>query len=78
MPQEMRSERTDADPCAGRQLEVLRDASIVAETTLPIFGFRPPQGVAGSQKAVFVEGVGSQIVSPPVAGGNAWALNPQF
>jgi hypothetical protein len=64
----MRSERTDADPCAGRQLEVLRDASVVAEAALPISGVRPPQGIAGSQKTVFVEGVGSEIVSPVWSG----------
>ena len=47
MLQEMRSERTDADPRAGRQLEVLGDASVVAEAALPISGVRPLQGIAG-------------------------------
>src|SRR3981189_20819 len=78
MLQEMRPERGDADPRAGGQFKVLREASVVTKAALLISGFRPVERIAGSQKSLFVERTGSEIVSPPIAWSYAWALNPQF
>jgi hypothetical protein len=59
MLQEMRPERADADPRAGGQFKVLREASVVTKAGLLISGFRPGQRIAGSQKSVFVECIDS-------------------
>src|SRR5262249_36469656 len=55
-----------------------RDASVVTEAGLLVSGFRPGQRIAGSEKSVFVEGIGREIVSSPIAWGYAWTLNPQL
>src|SRR3977135_1793832 len=78
MLQQMRPERANADPRAGGQLKILREASVVAETALLISGFRPVERVAGSQESVFVESIRSEIVSSPVTRRYAWALNSQL
>src|SRR5467141_1774038 len=78
MLQEMRSKRADADPRAGGQFKVLREASVVTKAGLLISGFRPGQRIAGSEKSVFVECIGSEIVSSPIAWSYAWTLNPQL
>src|SRR3981081_2811860 len=78
MLQQMRPERANADPRAGGQLKILREASVVAETALLISGFRPVERVAGSQESVFVESIRSEIVSSPVTWSYAWALNSHF
>src|SRR5258707_7322306 len=78
MLQEMGPQPADADPRAGGQFKVLRDASVITEAALLISGFRPDQRIAGSQKSIVVECVGSQIVASPIAWRYAWALNPQL
>src|SRR5258708_13258257 len=78
MLQEMRSERADADPRAGGQFKVLREASVGSEAALPISGFGPVQRIAGSQKSLFVECIGSEIVSSPITWSYAGALNSQL
>src|SRR5258708_3762248 len=74
----MCSKRADADPPAGAQFKVLREASVVTKAGLLISGFRPGERIAGSQKSVFVECIESEIVSSPIAWSYAWALNPHF
>src|SRR4030088_3575118 len=78
MPQQVRPEGADANPRAGDQLEILRDAPVVTEAALRISSFHPVQPIAGTKKSVFVEGLRSEIVSSPIAGRNARACNPHL
>src|SRR5258708_10768115 len=78
MLQEMRSERAEADPRAGGEFKVFRDASVLTEAALTIAGFGPVRRIAGSQKSLFVECIGSKIVSSPITWSYAGALNSQL
>ena len=61
MIDEARAQRPDADPGAGRQLEVLGDAAVEQEAFARIVGVGEFQRVADLVEAVRVEGLAREL-----------------
>ena len=78
MIDELRAQRADADPGAGRELEVLRQAAVEQQPLAGIVGVDEFERVADLVEALLVEGLGGQRRPPPIAGRDVGSLQPCF
>ena len=58
---EARAQRPDADPCAGRKLEILGDAAVEQQSFARIVRVDEFQRVADLVEALVIEGVARQL-----------------
>src|SRR5262245_23963561 len=78
MVDEARTQGSDADPCAGRQLEVLGDAAVEQKSFAWIIRVDEFQGVADLVEPFRIEGLAREMLLPPVARRNVRAAQTCF
>src|SRR3974390_2191965 len=76
--EEARTQRSDADPGAGREFEILGDAAIEQQALFRRRGIGELQRVADLIESFFIEGGAREVLGAPVAGRDGGPAGARF